>query len=150
MAEVVGVAYPVPYPLLKRILDEGKTVFVKHPTCFKKLEPGMKVLFYASREVRAFLGEATVKSVELMTYAEAKREYGEKLFISEKEARDYSRPLRGRRSKTAAPRDIKFLVLALENVKKYERPVKPKRFVTVGGKYVTKEEYERIAKEGSG
>ncbi|RSN73297.1 DUF365 domain-containing protein, partial [Candidatus Methanodesulfokora washburnensis] len=56
-------------------------------------------------------------------------------------ARSYSRPLKDRRS--GGPyRDVTFLVLELEDVKKYDRVVKPRRFITVGGKYLTKQEYE--------
>ncbi len=46
--KVVGATFPVPRWFLERILNEGKTVFVKPSTL--RVKPGMKVVFYASRE----------------------------------------------------------------------------------------------------
>ena len=40
MEEVVGATFPVPRPLLERILEGGKNVFVK-PATLTKLKPGM-------------------------------------------------------------------------------------------------------------
>ncbi len=51
-----------------RILDEGKTVFVKPSTL--RLKPGMKLVFYASREDQGWHGEAEVESVEHFTNVE--------------------------------------------------------------------------------
>ena len=53
--EIVGVIYPVPSNLVDRIFKEGKDVFIKHPTCFKKLKPEHEVLLYASHEVRGIV-----------------------------------------------------------------------------------------------
>lgn len=140
MSEIIGVIYPVPSNLLQRIFS-GKDVFIKHPTCFKQLKPGHKVLFYASHEIRGIVGEATIKSVGMMKLDEIYSKYGERVFITKEEARSYSRPLKDRRG--GGPyRDVTFLVLELEDVKKYDRVVKPRRFITVGGKYLTKQEYE--------
>jgi hypothetical protein len=61
----MGVIYPVPSNLLQRIFT-GKDVFIKHPTCFKQLKPGQKVLFYSSHEIRGIAGEATIKRIEMM------------------------------------------------------------------------------------
>ncbi|RSN69828.1 hypothetical protein D9Q81_02320, partial [Candidatus Korarchaeum cryptofilum] len=60
MSEIIGVVYPVPSNLLQRIFS-GKDVFIKHPTCFKQLKPGHKVLFYASHEIRGIVGGAPIK-----------------------------------------------------------------------------------------
>lgn len=142
MSEIIGVIYPVPFNLLQRIFS-GKDVFIKHPTCFKQLRPGHKVLFYASHEVRGILGEATIRNIEMMKLDEIYRKYGERVFITKEEARNYSKPLRDRRG-GGSPRDVTFLVLELEDLRKYEVAMKPRRFITVGGKYLTKQEYESI------
>mgnify|MGYP000088288305 CR=1 FL=1 len=143
--EIVGVAYPVPSNLLDRIFKEGKNVFIKHPTCYKQLKPGRKVLFYASHEIRGIVGEAAIKNIELMKINQIYEKYGNKVFITKEEAKEYSKPFKTRRQAGAGKaREVKFLVLELQNVKKYDKPVKPKRFITVGGKYITKREYEEI------
>ena len=143
--EIIGVVYPVPSKLLDRILKEGKDVFIKHPTCFKKLKPGHKVLFYASHEVRGIVGEATIKNIDFLKISEIYKKYGDRIFITKEEAKAYSKPLRSRRIGVSEARDIKFLVLELKNTKRYEKIVKPERFITVGGKYLTRKEYEEIA-----
>jgi len=143
--EIVGVAYPVPSNLLDRIFKEGKDVFIKHPTCYKQLKPQHKVLFYASHEIKAIVGEATIKNIELMKIKQIYEKYKDRVFITKEEAKEYSKPLRLRRQPgVSKTRETKFLVLELQNIKKYVKPVKPKRFITVGGKYVTKREYEKI------
>ena len=142
--EIVGVVYPVPSNLIDRIFKEGKDVFIKHPTCFKQLKPRHKVLFYASHETRAIVGEATIKNIDFLKISEIYKKYGDRVFISEEEAKSYSKPLSSRRTGVSGARDIKFLVLEFKDIKKYGKIVKPKRFITVGGKYLTKKEYEEI------
>jgi hypothetical protein len=142
LSEIIGVIYPVPSNLLQRIFT-GKDVFIKHPTCFKQLKPGQKVLFYSSHEIRGIVGEATIKRIEMMKLDDIYRKYGERVFITREEARSYSRPLKDRK-KGGSGRDVTFLVLELENIRRYEKAVKPKRFITVGGKYLTKQEYESM------
>ncbi len=144
MTKIAGAIFPVPSNLIGRILDEKRDVFIKHPTLFKELKPGDKILFYASGEIRAIVGEATIKKIEFMTGKEALEKYGRRLFIDEKELRDYSKPLSARKGRGGAPREIKYLVLELENIRRYKKPYKPKRFITVGGKYLTESEYKNI------
>jgi len=145
--EIIGVAYPVPSNLLDRIFKEEKDVFIKHPTCFKKLKPGHKILFYASHEIRAIVGEATIKNMELMKIDQIYEKYGDRVFITKEEAKEYTKPLEERRTKGGKPRDIEFIVMELENPIKYKKPYKPRRFIPVGGKYITKKEYEEIKKK---
>ena len=145
--EIVGVAYPVPSNLLDRIFKEGKDVFIKHPTCYKQLKPGHKILFYASHEIRAIVGEATIKKIKLMKINEIYKKYGDRVFIKKEEAREYTKPLAERKGKGGKIRDIEFVVMVLENPIKYEKPYKPRRFITAGGKYLTKKEYEEIKKK---
>jgi hypothetical protein len=60
LSEIIGVIYPVPSNLLQRIFS-GKDVFIKHPTCFKQLKPGHKVLFYAPHEIIVVVPNEDVK-----------------------------------------------------------------------------------------
>ncbi|MGC8933501.1 MAG: DUF365 domain-containing protein, partial [Candidatus Methanodesulfokora sp.] len=83
--------------------------------------------------------------VEMMKLDEIYKKYGDRVFITREEARSYSRPLKDRK-RGGAQRDVTFLVLELEDIRKYEKPVKPRRFITVGGKYLTKQEYEQMLK----
>jgi len=142
--KIIGVAYPVPSNLLDRIFKEGKDVFVKHPTCYKQLKPGHKILFYASHETRAIIGEATIKTIELMKINEIYKKYGNRVFITKDEAKEYTKPLAERREKGGKIRDIEFLVLELGEPRIFEKYYKPKRFVPVGGKYIIKKEYSEI------
>ncbi|WP_461865793.1 DUF365 domain-containing protein, partial [Thermococcus sp.] len=144
LEDIIGVIYPVPSDLLERIF-EGKDVFIKHPTCFKLLKPGHKVLFYASHDVRAIVGEATIKRMEFLSLEEVYKKYGKRVFITKEEALRYATPLRDRKEGRKGRKDVKFLVLELENVKRYRRPYKPKRFITVGGKYLSEREYRGIS-----
>ena len=142
--EIIGVAYPVPSNLLNRIFKEGKDVFIKHPTCFKQLKPGHKILFYASHETRAIVGEATIKNIELMKIDQIYEKYGDRVFITKEEANEYTKPLAERKGKRGKVRDLEFLVIELETPRIFEKYYKPKRFIVVGGKYVTKKEYNEI------
>ena len=84
-SEIIGAIFPVPHDLLNRILDQGKDVFVKKPTLFKELKPGSKILFYASHEVKAILGEGTIEDLEFLSPKEAVGKYGNRLFLSKEE-----------------------------------------------------------------
>jgi hypothetical protein len=139
--KIVGVTYPVPKWFLDRILKEGKTVFVKPSTL--RVQPGMKVVFYASREGHAWLGEAEVEVVERFTNVEEIiRKYGDELFLTPKELRQYEKEREKWHSRGRRPRP--WMVLTLKNVKKYPKPVKPPRFIAVSGRYVKEKEYREI------
>ncbi len=140
----VGATFPVPRDLIDRIF-EGKDVFVK-PKTLGKIEPGMKIVFYASREDQGFYGEAEVVSVEEFSDPmEILKKYGERVFLSEKELKEYVK----NREKWGS-KHRPWMAIVIKNAKKYPRIVKPRRFVSVSGRYLSKEEYERILKEAEG
>jgi hypothetical protein len=56
MAEIKGVAFPIPKQFAQRFF-EGKDVFVKPATVFRELKPGTKLLIYQSQEDTGFVGE---------------------------------------------------------------------------------------------
>lgn len=132
MAKIVGVAFPIPKQFMDRFFKEGKNVFIKPATVWKELKPGMKFVFYQSREDTGFVGEAKIKDIKLIDDPmEVFEMYGDRVFLTREELRAYvkSQERWGRKKK-------KWLVIELEDVKKYDKPIKPKRFVPVGGQYI--------------
>jgi hypothetical protein len=89
MAEIVGVIYPIPKWYMNRFF-KGKDVFVKPATVWKQLKPGMKFIFYQSREDTGFVGEAKIKRVVLsedpMKFYEI---YGDRIFLKKEELKEY-------------------------------------------------------------
>lgn len=140
----IGVTFPVPKWFLDRILEEGKRVFVKPSTL--RVQPGMKVVFYASREGQAWIGEAEVESVEFINNVEEIiRKYKDELFLTAKELRDYARERQKWHSRGRRPRP--WMVLKLKDIRKYSKPVKPPRFIAVSGRYIKEEEYREIQRK---
>ena len=136
--EIVGACFPVPHHLMKRFFKDGKKVFVKNSK-FSKLKPGSKIIFYASRDIHALIGEGTIETVEFLTPKETIQKYKNNLFLTEKELNTYAR------EKNVS----KFLVARFSKIKEYPNPVKPKRFISIGGKYVSKPEYNEILSKAS-
>ena len=60
------------------------------------------------------------------------RKYGNKLFITKEEFNEYSK------------NKDQMNVIVFENFEKFNSPIKPKRFVTVAGKYIDENEFEMI------
>ena len=135
MARVVGVAFPIPKQFMDRLFKEGKNVFIK-PTLWKEIKPGMKFVFYQSREDTGFVGEAKIKDIKLIDDPMRVFEmYGERVFLSREELKAYvkSQERWGRKKER---KKKKWLVIELEDIKRYDKPIKPKRFVPVGGQYL--------------
>ncbi len=136
MPEIVGVTYPIPKQFVDRFFKKGKDVFVKPVTVWKQLKPGMKFVFYQSREDTGFVGEAKIKDIKLIDDPMKVFElYGDRVFLTREELKEYvkSQERWGRKSER---KRRKWLVIELEDIRKYDKPVKPKRFVPVGGQYL--------------
>ena len=138
LKEFVGAAFPVPHHLMKRFFEEGKKIFVKNSK-FSRLKPGSKIIFYASRDIHALVGEGTIETVEFLTPQETIRKYKNDLFLTETECNAYAR------EKNVS----KFLVIQFSEIKQYKNRVKPPRFISIGGRYVSKNEYEAILAKAS-
>ena len=136
----VGIIYPVPSNLVSRFFDQGKNVFVKYlpKVGYHHLKVGNKILFYASRQIKKIVGEGTIQRLELLKPVEALEKYRENLFLSEEELEEY----RHRRSNR--PPTKKLLVLVIQNLRKYSRPVEPEKFITMTGRRITKKEYNAL------
>jgi hypothetical protein len=139
---IIGATFPIPKSLIGRILDEHKNVFVK-PATLTKLEKGMKLIFYASREDQGFYGEAEIESIEFFEYPmKILEKYKDGLFLTEEEFKEYVESSKkwGYGKKKKKP----WMAIVLKNIKKYPKIVKPKRFIPVGGRYIKEKEYEEI------
>ena len=143
--KIIGATFPIPRYFLSRILEEGKTVFVKPSTL--RLKPGMKLIFYASREDQGWHGEAEVGSVEYFTNVEEIiKRYKNELFLTPEELRKYERDRAKWHSRDRRPRP--WMIVKLRNIKRYPKIVKPKRFIAVSGRYIKETEYKEIRRKG--
>ncbi len=139
MTKIVGVAFPIPKQFVDRFFKEGKDVFIKPATVFKELKPQMKFVFYQSRKDTGFVGEAKIKEIKLIDDPMKVFEmYEDRVFLTKEELREYVRSQgRWRHVKSRGiVKKKRWLVIELEDIKKYDKPVKPKRFVPVGGQYI--------------
>ncbi|MFO7966149.1 MAG: DUF365 domain-containing protein [Archaeoglobaceae archaeon] len=135
MSQIVGVTFPVPKEYMNRFF-EGKDVFVKPATTYKQLKRGMKFVFYQSHEDTGYVGEATIKRIILMNDPlKFFQTYGDRVFLTEKELKDYLKTQEKWSSKDTKKKR-QWMAIELEDIKKYDKPVKPKRFVSVGGQYL--------------
>jgi len=136
LEEILGFVFPIRLSHAKSIFEEGKEVFVKFGGRLNKLQAGAKVIFHVSGE-KLLIGEATIKSIERTTPDEAWKKYGTRLFLTRAELLEYARksPLGEERRK----KDLTVYVLT--KVKKYKKPIFPKRRMTIAGYYIARDEY---------
>jgi len=133
---IVGVTYPIPKQFMDRFFKEGKNVFIKPATVWRELKPGMKFVFYQSREDTGFVGEAKIKDIKLINDPIKVFEmYGDRVFLTKEELREYVKS-QERWGQKKEKKKKKWLVIELEDIRKYDKPIKPKRFVPVGGQYL--------------
>jgi hypothetical protein len=134
--KIVGVTYPIPKQFMDRFFKEGKNVFIKPATVWRELKPGMKFVFYQSREDTGFVGEAKIKDIKLINDPIKVFEmYGDRVFLTKEELREYVKS-QERWGQKKEKKKKKWLVIELEDIRKYDKPIKPKRFVPVGGQYI--------------
>jgi len=141
MPEVIGVTFPIPKSFIPRFFVEGKTVFIKPATIFKELHPGMKFVFYQSREDTGYIGEAIIKNIN---FAEDPfyffEIYPDKIYLSREDLRNYIegnkkwKPKHTRKKR--GTRDRKWIAIELDAISRYDKPIKPMHFIPVSGKYI--------------
>ena len=129
----VGISHPIPTKYAKRIYEHDKTVFVGK-VYLGKVSKGNKFIIYESQGAKAYTGWADIISIGKQKTSTISHKYGQKLIINKDELLEYSK---GR---------TEMNVIEFENFVKFNKPVKPKRFVTVGGKYIYEDEFEMIKK----
>ncbi len=120
-------------------LKRGKNVFVKPATVWKQLKPGMKFVFYQSQEDTGFVGDAKIKRVVLsedpMQLFET---LGDGIFLTKDELKEYIKSQdrwKSFRSRGKVKKKL-WMEIELENIKKYDKLIKPKRFIPVSGQYL--------------
>jgi hypothetical protein len=133
-AGVTGVAFPIPKKYVNRFFEEGKNVFVKPATAWKQLKSGMKFVFYQSQEDTGFVGEARIKRIILsenpMQFFES---YRDRIFLTKNELEEYMK------SQGEGKREGKsklWMAIELEDIKKYDEPVRSERFVPASEQYL--------------
>ena len=134
--------FPVPEKYLQRILDEGKDVFVKYlPKSTSKLEPGHKIIFYASQGSKHIAGEAVIADIEFLTPEEIVSRYSTRLFITKGELEQYTKgqPLRSS--------DKPLFVAIMKRIKKYAKRVVFTGHITMTGSHVTLQYYRQIVNQ---
>ncbi|MFH1358261.1 MAG: DUF365 domain-containing protein [archaeon] len=135
--EIAGVIFSLPKDLANRIFNNHKSVFVKfltHPTKNTRIKENMKLIIYVSNLNKSVIGEAIIKKVEFLKYNELIKEHKKEIFLSTRELKDY-----------ASKREEKpLLVLILNEIKKYNKEKRLNYPITMSGRYITKEEYNKI------
>lgn len=127
----MAVSHPVPTEYAKRIYKDGKDVFVGK-SYLGRVSPGDKFIIYESHGAKAYTGWADIRSIGKQKTSDILKKYGDRMMVTEEEFREYSK---GRKEMN---------VIEFENFEKFKKPVKPKRFVAVSGKYIYEEEFRMI------
>jgi len=84
-SKVIGVVYPVPYRFIERFFTgkmSSRSIFLGLSTWLKV---GDKVMFYASGEIHAVIGEGTIDGVEFLKPEDALAKYQDRLFLTKDE-----------------------------------------------------------------
>lgn len=131
MIEIKGVSHPIPTEYAQRIYNDGKTVFISK-SHLGKVSKGDKFIIYESHGAKAYTGWADIKSIGKIKTNSIFKKYGKDLMITKEEFEEYSkfRP--------------QMNVIVFEKFEKFNNPVKPKRFVSISGKYIYNGEYKQI------
>ena len=139
-SEVVAVVFPLPSHLVNRLFDERKTVFVKYLARPGKtrIKSGQKILFYVSKGRKEILGEGSIKSTEFLTPSETLKKYSHDLFLTKEELESYTKQSSSRNSKK------KMLVLRLAELKRFKKPIRYPRPMTMTGELLGKSNYRQL------
>jgi len=129
----LGVSHPIPTEFAEKIYKENKSVFVSK-LHLGKVSKGDKFIIYESHGARAYTGWANIKFIGKVKTNEIWGKFGKKLIVNNEEFKEYSK------------NKLEMNVIEFENFEKFKHPVKPSRFVTVGGKYIYEDEFKTITK----
>lgn len=141
MAEIVGVTFPLSKEFIERFFFHGKTVFIKPATCYLFLKPGMKFVFYQSRQDQGYYGEGRIKEI---LFAENPfdffNKFDDKLFLTKEELENYYanqdrwKVIRVRKDRPKSKK--KWIAIELQALKKYDTIKKIPYYITVAGQYI--------------
>ncbi len=129
---ICGLTHPIPTEFAERIYNDGKNVFIGK-RCLCKAKNGNKFIIYESQGARAYTGWGDIEFIGKVKTRSITKLYGNNLMINKKELQEYVQ----NRSEMAV---IKF-----SNFERFKTPIKPKRFITVAGKYIYEDEFKRIS-----
>lgn len=139
MDKLLGVIFPVPIHLIQSIFNGGSKIFVKYmPHSSTRLNKGNKIIFYESRGSKSLIGEGVINSIEFLAPNEVLNNYKKLLFLNEKQFNDYVNlwpnrdPLK------------KMFTVKLIKIKKYAYPIKYTSPISMAGRYVNSDEYQKI------
>lgn len=136
-----GVVFPLPPNLIARIFDQKRTVFAKfmsYQDSKIKLGVGSIIFFYQSRGLKSLIGQARINRIVSMSKDDAMKQYDKNLFLESDELTDYIRQFPGREEK-------KLMIFELGFCRRYNNPISWPFAVTMTGRYITKEEFERLS-----
>ncbi|KAF5053247.1 hypothetical protein DSECCO2_400420 [anaerobic digester metagenome] len=131
--EIKGVSHPIPTEYAERIYNNEKTVFISKKQ-LGNVGKGDKFIIYESHGAKAYTGWADIVSIQKMKPAAITRKYKNQLMITTEELKEYAR------------NRAEMNVIEFENFQKFKKPVVPKRFVAVSGKYIYEDELKMIEK----
>ena len=136
--KIVGAIFPILRENVSNLFGGNKDVFVKFTKL--KLESGSTFVFYVTRE-KLLIGEAKVVYIKKLKPDVAWSRYKDRVFLHKQEYDQYVKisPLSKEKRKM---REI--TVFELENLRRYEKPVKSIYPVTSSGRYLTEEMAKKI------
>lgn len=138
--DIIGLIHAIPQSASNNIFNKHKRIYVKFlPPRVKKIniDLGKKLLFLISNSKKRVRGEAIISNIEFLFKKELVKKYNHNIFISPKELNSYC----------LGREDRKMLVLTLSEIKEYTWDVFSNKIVTMGGMYITKEEYKKLIKK---
>jgi hypothetical protein len=139
--ETLGIIFPFLPEHVNRFFNDGKTVFVKFygkGSTPIRLHVGSTLFFYESRGSKRIVGEAEIREISSRTADKVVAEYGDSLFLTQKELDEYANQRSGR----------KMLVLVLKDVRLYKTPLRLRKSVTMAGQYMTKLMFDELRAAG--
>lgn len=131
--KICAITHPVPKIYAKRIYDDDKTIFVCK-NYLNKINDNGRFVLYESRGIGAYTGWADIDFMQKMEPKKIINVYRNDLFLTEDELKEYSK------------KRTHMTIIRLKNFEKFRNPVFPKKFITMSGKYIDREEYEYINK----
>lgn len=139
LSDIFGAIFPISPESVRPLFDQKKNAFVKF-TKFLKLQRGSKIVFYTSKKL---VGEGIIESVERMEPEIAWSRYEQQIFLNKNQYNEYAArsPISGEDR-----RMTQITIFFLKSLKRYKNQIRCIYTVTPSGRYITREEYQRIRK----
>lgn len=138
--QTFALAFPLPEPLISRIIGEKRTVvarFESSRTKKTRLCPGTLMVFYQSGGLKSVVGEATIENIDIETAQQVMQHYGHRFFLDESELKSYSNKYPGREQRP-------LMVFELGSPRWYATPVRWPFPITMRGRHMSEAEYNNL------